>query len=541
MAETRQFKQDLAALSAMLRTKIEAEVSGFAVDSATTARRRKRAIRDFRYFAKTYFPHYISKRDSVLHKYLYERLLGMAQSTGSNLAVAAPRSEAKSTIVSQIFVLWCAVTARKKYIPIIMNAYDQAAEMLEMIKAELEANPRLRQDFPGQFGPGRVWREGVIVTAGNTKIHAFGSGKRMRGLRHGPNRPDLVICDDLENDENVRSRTQRDKLETWFKNAVMKLGPPDDSMDVIVIGTILHHDSLLARLIKNPMWESRRFAAIIQWPHDRVLWDRWEEILLADGEADAEMFYTQNRAAMDAGAVISWPGVRSLVGLMKTRARDGHDSFDAELQNTPLSANATFAKLGFWHEENPNWLYFGSVDPSMGKSGRRGDPSAILVGGIDQADRVLHIVEADIKRRTPDVIIHDVIELQRQYRCRLWIVETVQFQEFFKDELIRRSARVGVPVPARGVKPIGDKALRISSLQPHLANGLILLHQEQKTLLTQLRHWGEPDTHDDGPDALHMLWAGVTSGMGMIGNFQSSGRRIGMNAPGGGLNAMRGF
>jgi len=115
--------------------------------------------------------------------------------------------------------------------------------------------------------------------------------------------------------------------------------------------------------------------------------------------------------------------------------------------------------------------------------------------------------------RLPDRIIEDVIALHQRYRCQVWFVEAVQFQEFLRTELIKRSAARGIPVPARAVTPHSDKALRIESLQPHLANGLILLHQEQATLIDQLRHYPKAD-HDDGPDALHMLWAGAVASGG---------------------------
>ncbi|EFA27901.1 conserved hypothetical protein, partial [Haemophilus influenzae HK1212] len=79
------------------------------------------------------------------------------------------------------------------------------------------------------------------------------------------------------------------------------------------------------------------------------------------------------------------------------------------------------------------------------------------------------------------------------------------FQEFLKDELVKRSAQRGIPVPATATKPNTDKMLRIESLQPHMVNGLILLHSSQATLISQLRHFPKAD-HDDGPDALEMLW-----------------------------------
>ena len=86
----------------------------------------------------------------------------------------------------------------------------------------------------------------------------------------------------------------------------------------------------------------------------------------------------------------------------------------------------------------------------------------------------------------------------------------MQFQEFFKTELVKRAALSGCPVPAVGVKPHSDKQLRIETLQPHFANGLIRLKKEHSVLMEQLRHFPKAD-HDDGADALQMLWALASS------------------------------
>lgn len=519
------FRRDLAELGRQLRAVIGHRVDGFAADRVEADARRLEAIRSLRHFARVYFPHYVSDSESLLHTWLFERLplLGAGAGRGCRLAVAAPRGEAKSTLITQIFALWRLLTGRSRFILIVMDAQHQAATMLEAIKAELEVNPRLKRDFPDRCGAGNVWRANVLVSRGGVKIQAAGSGARLRGLRHGAARPDLVICDDLENDERVRMRTQRDKLENWLKKTVLRLGPPDGSMDLILVGTVLHHDSVLARLLADGAWESRRFQAIVRWPDDMTAWERWREMLLVEGETSADAFYRERRASMEAGAIVSWPGMRSLESLMKIRVRDGADAFDAELQNQPMQENAPFAALHFWNGEPGAWLCFGAVDPSLGKSGGRGDPSAILVGGYDPASGVLHLLEADIRRRSPDRIIADVIALQARHGCRAWVVETVQFQEFFKDELVKRSAQAGVPVPARGVKPTRDKGLRIGALQPHVANGLIRFRREQTVLLDQLRHWGEPDAHDDGPDALEMLWRAARDGAGTVGEFHALG------------------
>ncbi len=518
---------DLAAFAAQLRQRIEAEVSGFSPDPLERARRVARAHDDFDYFVNTYFPHYIrSPHKSELHKYLFIRLPEIVRSEKSETdAIAAPRGEAKSTLVSQLFVLWCIVTGRKKYPVIVMDSIDQAYPMLEAIKAELAFNPRLMCDFPEASGGGRVWQAATIITANDVKVQVAGSGKKLRGLRHGPYRPDLCVLDDIENDEQVRNPDQRDKLQAWLSKTVLPLGGAGAKYDVIYIGTILHYDSVLSRTLENPMWRSAKFKALLKWPDRMDLWERWEETLRNDGEAAANDFYAWHEPELTAGSAVSW-AARPLLALMKIRARDGHDTFDSEYQNDPVAGdNAPFAKvISFWVKRLDDWVFYGACDPSLGKSGASRDPSALLVGGFNRQTGILDVVEAQIKKRLPDRIIEDVIALQRQYRCLVWAVETVQFQEFLRSELVKRAAAAGIPFPARAVTPIADKLLRIETLQPHLANGLIRLHPSQTTLLDQLRHFPKAD-HDDGPDALHMLWALAVSRAGMIGGFQSIPRR----------------
>ncbi len=513
------FLAEITELAAGMRAMVEAEVSGFDPNPAVSGERRARASDDFEFFARTYFPHYISKANSLLHDYLYNRLPEMVASADSQSdVVAAPRGEAKSTITSQLFVLWCVITERKWYPVIIMDAFEQAAVMLEAIKAELESNPRLAMDFPEATGQGSTWQVGKILTANGRMVEVFGAGKRIRGRRHGPHRPDLVVGDDLENDENVRSPEQRDKLQGWIAKSVMKLAGPGEKLDVVIIGTVLHYDSVLSRLLKNTFWRGQRFQAILSWPDRMDLWDTWEELWRNDGPVTAQLFYATHDAEMLAGAAVSWPAARPLLSLMIIRARDGHDAFDSELMNDPVAGdNAPFAGvIHFWVNRIADWVFYGACDPSLGKAGGRRDPSALLVGGFNRATGILDVVEAKISKRVPDKIISDVIQMQREWRCVLWVVESVQFQEFLRTELVKRSAQLGVPVPARGITPSTDKDLRIASIQPHVANQLIRVHPSQQTLISHLTHWPMAD-HDDGADALQMLWMAATTGFGSIG------------------------
>jgi len=504
-----EFKKFISDTAAEMRRKIEAEVTGLDDSAAAVADRRVKALAPdgFEFFCRTYFPHYLkSPTASRLHRHLFKRLPEIVEmAEGQNDAIAAPRGEAKSTFCSQLFPLWCIARRKKHYIIVGMDAFDQAAVMVEAIKAELEANPRLALDFPEIYGQGRVWKEGVIVTRNGIKVEGVGSGKRLRGRRHGPHRPDLFVLDDIENDENVKSGDQRDKLEGWVDKAVMNVGAADGTLDIIYIGTILHYDSVLSRKLRNPMWRAIKFASIRRWPDNMDLWEKWEEIVRNFGNAEADKFYAANLAGMLKGAEVSWPEIRPLVALMKLRVKIGTAAFDAEQQNDPVSQeDALFGSPTFWVEMLSDWIFYGVCDPSLGKNNRSRDPSAILVGGLIRKTGILDVVEASIKRRLPDRIIEDIIAFEEIYRCQKWGVEAVQFQEFFRTELVKRSAARSIPVPAIPLIPITDKNLRIERMQPHVNNGLVRFHADQTTLLDQMRHYPMVD-HDDGLDALEML------------------------------------
>ena len=520
-----EFLQSISEIAAAFRRKIELEVEAFPIDPAARAE-RVRKVRDpvegYRFFCETYFPHYLTHAPSALHIDLYGDLPAMfAAPTGEKRLVIAPRGSAKSSHISGMLPLWAIVTGRKRYICLIMDAWEQAAVMVEAIKAELEYNPRLAYDFPDAVGGGPTWREGLIVTKGNVKVEAFGTGKKVRGRRHGPYRPDFVVLDDIENDENVESPRQRDKLETWVSKAVLKLGPTDGSMDVLYGGTVLHHDAVIVRFSRKPGWKVTRYQAVMRWPERMDLWARWEELFLHD-ESASDAFHAEHRAELERGAVVNWPALHSLLYLMKERAGD-HDAFESEFQNNPVK-DGSFKDIQFWVVKKRDWLFFGAIDPSLGRKGAGRDPSAILVGGWDREEGQLDVVEASIRKRLPDVIMDDAIALQREFRAQLWTVEAVQFQELLRTELMKRAAKAGIAMPCVPVVPIADKMLRIERLQTPVKDGLIRLHSSQRVLIDQLRQFPNAD-HDDGPDCLEMLWAAAVHYGGQAGGM--GGLRLG--------------
>ena len=493
--------------------------------------RRALAAMDLAYFGRAYLPHYFSRPSPQFHAELDTLwrdgvLKGIAPigdnaklvdaQDGCRRATAAPRGHAKSTNLTFKGSLHAALYRYKRYIIILSDTSDQANGFLSAIKDELEDNGAIREDFGDLTGG--VWRENVIITSQGVRIDAIGAGQKIRGRKHKNWRPDLMVLDDIENDENVRTVEQRKKLENWFYKAVSKAG--DTYTDIVYIGTLLHYDSLLAKVLKNPAYRSVKYKAVQSFSTS-PLWETWESIYTDLGnegrELEAKKFFEKNREEMLAGTKVLWEEKLSYYDLMVTRVSEGEASFNSELQNEPVNPDDCLFNEEWFDYYNPedmdfssaDFRFYGFVDPSLGKN-RRADYSAILTGALEVPTGYLYILDADIVRRHPDAIISDVLQkadwIQRTYGKRYvkFGVETVQFQWFLKEQLAKSSARARIYLPIEEVPQSSDKVLRIQTLQPDIKNKYIKFSRRHKLLLEQLQYFPMAD-HDDGPDALEGL------------------------------------
>jgi predicted phage terminase large subunit-like protein len=504
----RQFDKELT----RLREQISASTKP--LQEEEKAARVKRAATDLMFFAQTYFPHYMTCAPSALHKYFAERYPKMILSgAGDREATAAPRGNAKSTWTTLILPLWCAAY-KYRYFPLIVSETNtQAVDFISFIKLELEINERLAQDFPDLTGEGAVWRADTIITKNGVKIRGVGAGQKLRGMRHGANRPDLVIGDDLENDEAVMSPDQRKKLAKWFFRALSKVGQPDTVM--IVIGTILHYDSLLTELLNKPGWQGRRFQSVIKWADNQNLWDEWERIFrdvtLSKDEAAAAAyeFFLDNKEEMLAGTEVLWPQRESYYYLMSMRLSEGEANFASEKQNEPVNPEDSLFDADdaqYWDDGDmdlKNAPFLGTVDPSLGE-GKRSDPSAILGGWWRAGTLWLEI--ADEERRRPDKIINDIYAYHEKYTFNRFGAESVQFQKFFATSLETEAKNRGKTLPVREIKSVTNKHLRIERLQPWIKNGWVRFRRHHRAILTQIAQY-PMCAHDDLLDALEMLIA----------------------------------
>lgn len=491
--------------------------------------RKKLGAIDLEYFGRAYFPHYFFRPspgfhrelDDIWHKgvlkeinpYFTRDAKLINKRDGVKRALAAPRGHAKSTNLTFKDDLHAVLYAYKNYILILSDTYDQAASFVTAIRGELEENAAIIEDFGNLTG--KISREDVLVTSTGIKIQAKGAGQKVRGLKHKNWRPDLIMLDDIENDENVRTPEQRKKLENWFYKAVSKTG--DTYTDIIYIGTLLHYGSLLAKVMRNPSYKSKKYRAVLKFSHSSV-WQEWEKIFTDlsndEREMEADKFFETHRDEMLEDTQVLWAEKNSYYDLMKVKVSEGEAAFNSEMQNDPINPDDCLFNEEWFEYYNPyeldfsksKYRFFGFVDPSLGKS-KNSDYSAIITLAKDMDSGYMYVVYADIMRRHPDAIIDDILNTAKYIKQKFkkdydkFGAETNQFQWFLKEELAKKSARKGIYLPIEEVRQTSDKLLRIQSLQPDIKNKYIQFNKSHKLLLEQLKYF-PMGAHDDGPDAL---------------------------------------
>lgn len=557
------FGDELDELVAQLKADIAAHSTGLDPSPAARAARRRRVLvdGDFKFFAYTYFAHHVRGEPSLFQAHFCHRIAQILRNPGGATEWwIAPRGEAKSSLLTKIGPTWCAVqgllqnaTVRADigwpadqplppfvdYIILLGAETKLPTKLLEVVKTELTFNAALALDFPEACGKGPLWKVGEFITKTGMKVEPFGAEQAIRGTFHGASRPKLLLGDDLITDAEAKSPTERNNRWEWLTKAIDYLGPPDGSVKFLGVGTILDKDDPISRAKRTIGHVVHHFRAIATLPTHMDLWAQCQELMLNQDlkavEAAAEagqvlrdpldlpshQFYLANKAAMDEGAVVSWPAVRSLFWLMRQRAKAPR-AFGTEMQGEPRSdADKVFTPVQFWVNRLGAWQMFGGCDPSMGR-GETSDPSSLLVGGRNRDTGVLHVEHAEIKRRVPSKLEADLIRLQREFGCQAWGFENNNAYEHMRQTFAQAGLAQGVPLPLVGITATVPPEVRIESLEPYITDPSvpsIVFAAHLTQLLAELDAWPEPQAghHFDGLCGLWLLHQVATRGAGGLG------------------------
>lgn len=491
-------------------------------------------------FAVRYFPHYLRLPSNEVQRYIYKVLsdeLGVPRKRrrGFKYAIAAPRRSAKSSIVSTIFPLWCVCYNKKKFIIMLSYTSSMAVDFLSDITREINNNALLRRDFPFIVGKGEKWRTDDIVTRNQVRIMALGTGNQIRGRKFGKYRPDLLILDDIETSEMVKSKTQREDIQDdWFKKDVLFVeGDEEEITDIFFVGTVLGKESLLYKLLDPniyPEWKSAKFKSVEKFADRTDLWDKWAELYSNNfdilREKTAWDFYKKNEKEMLEGVKIVWPEGDPYYKLMITYYFS-RPAFYSEKQNEPIDTTKLIVLPEDIHyysfksnKDIQNILldqrtvYFGGIDPSVGKRSDIGDYSAICTIARCNNTGILLVVDFDLARRNIDAQITAIMKKHLKYHYKSFVVEENAFQYVLSEQLRKRSMQDGVYIPIKGVNQYQDKKMRFEGVAPFIKDGTIVFDSDlatnnrsyAKAIDQIITFTGEGDEEDDAVDALVMAF-----------------------------------
>lgn len=392
---------------------------------------------------------------------------------GIHTAVLMPRGFSKTTIAGQAIPLYNILYQEIPFTFYLSESATHARMQATNVRRELNDNPRIKEDF-GTLKPAmsaeQKWAEHFFETTTGIAVGTQGRGGQVRGMNHRGQRPKQIIVDDVEDSESVRDDTQRTKTKEWLYADVLPALPPlDKSANVVMLGTILHDDALLANVMKDRKFTTVRLGAL----------DVDGEPLWADYMTKEE--YEQKRLSFQE---------RGLLHLF-------HREYDNQIINTEHSP---FQQIFFQYGDPPPTgelrisVY---CDPAISPD-RRADEAVIAVAGITERGHIWKLDEWAKIGATPREIIDMFFLLRAKWgKPRQNGVESNGYQaalvHLLREEMFRKHDYFEI----EAVHNQRKKELRIEGvLQPRYAARYIWHARKFPEYETQLLDWPSPRRFD---------------------------------------------
>lgn len=363
-------------------------------------------------------------------------------------AIAAPREHAKSTALTHDYGLATALFRAEDYIIIVSATEDLAIGHLADIAKELRENEELIREF--QIKKLSVDAKTDIVvdfTDGHQcRFLAKGSGQKMRGLKWNGKRPGLIICDDLEEDEQVENFDRRAKFRRWFYRALMPCRRRGGK--VRMHGTILHEDALLARLMKSSTWKTRLFKA-------HAGFDDFTDILWPE-QFPVERLMRIRQAFIDDG---------DAAGYSQEYLNDPFDNSQAYLRRDDF---LPMREGDFLAEK----VYAVGCDFAVSKADKA-NRTSFTVGGRT-VDGKICVVDQHVGRWDPTEWIDKIFEIEEKWHPEVFFVEGGVIWKAIENTLYQEMRTRGVYPGMQVINPVKDKAARGRPYQKrHRAGGMV--------------------------------------------------------------------
>ena len=181
------------------------------------AARIAKAKKDVKFCVEYYFPHYATSECADFHVKWANRVKRDKKFIGF---AKWGRGQAKSVWNNIIIPFWIWLNEGDNYFVLIGQNERRAQQLIEDIRLEFEANPRIINDFGEQKKHGS-WEDGFFITQGGFIGQALGLGQSCRGLRVGNKRPKQINGDDLETRKSINNERIQDEHVEWVEQELL--------------------------------------------------------------------------------------------------------------------------------------------------------------------------------------------------------------------------------------------------------------------------------------------------------------------------------
>lgn len=164
---------------------------------------------------KYYFPNFYTAEPADFHKKATKRIMKNAEW----YEVRSWSRECSKSVRTMMEVLKLTLTGKKKTVLLVSNTYDNAERLILPYKATLEANNRIKNDYGEQESIG-TWESGEFKTRKGVAFRALGAGQSPRGTRNEAARPDVILIDDIDTDEECRNPERIKNKVKWIFEAL---------------------------------------------------------------------------------------------------------------------------------------------------------------------------------------------------------------------------------------------------------------------------------------------------------------------------------
>ena len=363
----------------------------------------------------------------------------------SNFAIEAFRESAKTQIVIRGNLLHALTFPQhnRSYLVIICATQRTASKKLQEVSREFTTSKELSSLMREITENSGLALEVHYKTGDTVRIEAYGKGAAVRGLSWGNKRPDLVIIDDPQDEEDTRSETVTANDWDWFLSDVFFLGK---TTRIFLIGNNLGERCIIEQVIKNA--EQLNFTAL------RI------PILTSD-----------NRSA--------WPAKWPLDKIQKER-----DDFamlgktDVWYRNkmceciSPDSQKFKREYFKYYETIDTHGMnIFTAVDLAISQKANA-DYSAIVTVGVNSAGHWF-VLDVEYGRYNPSTTIDAIFSAVEKWRPLSVGIEVVAYQAALQHFLELEMPRRGTFFRIQALRAEKKKEIRIDTIQPRFVVGTV--------------------------------------------------------------------